>query len=141
MIDPIASPGDPIFYLHHSWLDKVWWDWQALDLPARLSDMGGRNIQDEFEGFPEIPGSDTGAPNPGDDADFPDFPGGFPGGGSFPPFEAMTPPDDWPEQIPAGDPAEETTLDHILNMYGVIPNATIGDIMDIGGGFLCYEYV
>lgn len=137
MLDPIASPGDPVFYLHHTWLDKVWWDWQALDLPSRLTDMGGRNIQDEFEGFPEFPGNDGEFPG----EDFRPPTGGFPGGGGFPPPEAMTPPEWWPEQIPEGDPGEETTLDHILNMFGVIPNATIGEVMDIGGDLLCYEYV
>ncbi|MBE3050506.1 tyrosinase family protein, partial [Candidatus Bathyarchaeota archaeon] len=36
MNDPVASPGDPIFYLHHTWFDKMFWDWQSEDLPARL---------------------------------------------------------------------------------------------------------
>jgi len=26
-------------------------------------------------------------------------------------------------------------------MYGNSPNRTIGDVLDIQGGFLCYEYV
>lgn len=133
MLDPIASPGDPIFYLHHSWLDKVWWDWQALDLPARLTDMGGRNVQDQFEGFPEMPGDDSGnSTGP---------PGGFPGGGGFPPPEAMVPPEGAAPQIPEGDPGDETTLQHVLNMFGVIPDATVEEVMDIGGDLLCYEYV
>ena len=40
----------------------------------------------------------------------------------------------------AGDPGNTTTLGHVLDMYGLIPNATIGDVMDIGGDLLCYEY-
>ena len=36
MSNPISSPGDSIFYLHHTLLDKVWWDWKALGLAARL---------------------------------------------------------------------------------------------------------
>ncbi|KAI1861852.1 hypothetical protein JX265_009355 [Neoarthrinium moseri] len=44
MNDPTFSPGDPIFYLHHSYLDKLWWEWQKLDYPARLHDMAGPNI-------------------------------------------------------------------------------------------------
>ncbi len=24
----VSSPGDPVFYLHHAWLDKIFWDWQ-----------------------------------------------------------------------------------------------------------------
>jgi tyrosinase len=33
------------------------------------------------------------------------------------------------------------TLDDELNMYGIIPNAKIRDVMDIGGDLLCMEYV
>jgi tyrosinase len=44
MVDVALSPGDPTFYLHHGWLDAMWWKWQTLDLPARLTDMGGRNM-------------------------------------------------------------------------------------------------
>lgn len=45
MANPISSPGDPLFYLHHTWLDKIWWDWQVKDLPKRLVEMGGQNRQ------------------------------------------------------------------------------------------------
>lgn len=44
LVDVMRSPGDPMFYLHHGWLDVVWWKWQTVDLPSRLTDMGGRNI-------------------------------------------------------------------------------------------------
>lgn len=30
MGDPTYSPGDPGFYLHHSYLDKLWWEWQVI---------------------------------------------------------------------------------------------------------------
>jgi len=43
MLNPISSPGDPLFYLHHAWLDQLWWFWQKDDLSRRLTDMGGRN--------------------------------------------------------------------------------------------------
>jgi tyrosinase len=55
MLDPIASPGDPLFYLHHAWLDKLWADWQAMDLPRRLTEMGGNNVQDEPSLPPQFP--------------------------------------------------------------------------------------
>ena len=29
--DLFASPGDPMFFLHHSQIDRVWWTWQNLD--------------------------------------------------------------------------------------------------------------
>jgi tyrosinase len=44
MLDVFLSPGDPMFFLHHGWLDVMWWKWQTLDLPGRLTDMGGRNV-------------------------------------------------------------------------------------------------
>ncbi|KAL4940282.1 hypothetical protein BDV06DRAFT_224224 [Aspergillus oleicola] len=44
MFDPTESNGDPIFYLHHAYLDRLWWQWQRADLPTRLSDMGGPNV-------------------------------------------------------------------------------------------------
>ena len=33
--DIFVSPGDPIFYLHHAMLDRVWFIWQSLDLDKR----------------------------------------------------------------------------------------------------------
>ncbi len=27
---PMTSPDDPVFYLHHAFVDKVWADWQVL---------------------------------------------------------------------------------------------------------------
>jgi len=126
MTDPIASPGDPTFYLHHTWLDKLFWDWQALDLPARLSDISGPNLPGPF-GTP-VPGSDP-----------PALPIVFPEADKIPPVELLVPPPDAP--LPQGDPGNTTTLSHVLDMLGVIPSATIADVMDIGGPLLCYEYV
>lgn len=40
-----------------------------------------------------------------------------------------------------GDPGTETTLTHVLNMYGNGPNRTVAEVMDIGNDILCYEYV
>ncbi|KAI3391544.1 hypothetical protein diail_7164 [Diaporthe ilicicola] len=38
------SPGDSLFYLHHTFLDYLWWQWQAVDFSIRLTDMTGRNV-------------------------------------------------------------------------------------------------
>ncbi|KAK4038185.1 hypothetical protein C8A01DRAFT_37889 [Parachaetomium inaequale] len=106
MLNGVSSPGDPLFYLHHTWLDKVFWDWQAKDRATRTTTIGGTNVGPDYSpGFPPRPSNipkPTGA---------------------------------------AGDPGTTTTLGHVLNMYGNSPNRTIGDVLDIQGGFLCYEYV
>lgn len=88
MSNPISSPGDPLFYLHHTFLDRVWWRWQQQNLPARLSDIAGYTTQEP------------------------------PAGGWI-----------------------NATLDDELNMYGVIPNALIREVMDVTGDLLCMEYV
>jgi tyrosinase len=44
MTNGVSSPGDPLFYLHHTWLDKIWADWQDQDRPHRLTAMGGPNV-------------------------------------------------------------------------------------------------
>ncbi|KAH8844659.1 hypothetical protein MCOR27_009202 [Pyricularia oryzae] len=106
MANGVSSPGDPLFYLHHTWLDKIYWDWQARDRPVRTTTISGGNVMpDDMPGFPPRPSNipqPTGAP---------------------------------------GDPGTETTLGHILNMYGNLPNKTISDVLDIQGDYLCYEYV
>lgn len=43
MVNPVSSPGDPVFYLHHTWLDRIWAQWQAQNPQVRLKEMGGNN--------------------------------------------------------------------------------------------------
>jgi tyrosinase len=38
--DFFVSPGDPLFYLHHGMIDRVWWIWQALDMKTRTGEKG-----------------------------------------------------------------------------------------------------
>ena len=33
---------DPLFYMHHTNLDRIWWRWQEAS-PERLYDISGRN--------------------------------------------------------------------------------------------------
>jgi tyrosinase len=47
MSDAVLSPGDPLFFMHHGWLDALWWKWQSADLETRLTEMGGRNTLSE----------------------------------------------------------------------------------------------
>ena len=125
MLDPIASPGDPLFYLHHTWLDKIFWEWQSLNLPARFTDIGGNNQ-------PAAPGQFP----PTTPAGLPLF---IPALSLFPPIQWLIPPPGSP--LPEGDPGNVTTLNHTLNMLGVIESHPIRDVMDIGNALLCYEYI
>ncbi|KAH8178615.1 common central domain of tyrosinase domain-containing protein [Sarocladium implicatum] len=36
-----TAPNDPIFYLHHAQLDRVWWLWQMRDRQRRTQEYGG----------------------------------------------------------------------------------------------------
>lgn len=106
MLEASGSPGDPLFFLHHTNLDRLWWSWQAANLSARLTDMGGRNV----------PGNDSLITN-----------------NWLYPSAAILDYD--------GDPANVTTLNHVLWMAGVAPNVTVADVMDIRGDTICAEYV
>lgn len=126
MSNPISSPGDPIFYLHHTWLDKVWWDWQAQNLSARLTAMGGQNTQSTAYGFTNnVEGINNGTL----------------GNGTCTPNSVFNPCTSDPLTILGDDGGNVTTLNHVLSTLGVVPNVTIADVMDIGGDYLCYEYV
>lgn len=107
MLDVTLSPGDPLFYLHHTFLDYLWWQWQAVDLPSRLTDMTGRNV---------------------------------------PIVDYLLVDEDYVFPISVllennGDPGNVTTLNHNLWMAGLVPNATIAEVMDIRGDLICAEYV
>ena len=135
MFDVFASPGDPLFYLHHAWLDKLWADWQSLDPNIRNLEMGGTNQGFPIGSFPFPfpPPGGGGSPVNGTCPPFPGFPPpgeGFP----FPPFER-------PSKKIDGDPGNMTTLGHVLMSAEILPNATVVDVMDVSGGYLCYEYI
>ncbi|MCJ1411952.1 hypothetical protein MMC19_006044 [Ptychographa xylographoides] len=39
--DIFASPGDPMFWLHHAQIDRTWWIWQNQNIAARQNAIGG----------------------------------------------------------------------------------------------------
>lgn len=82
-----TSPGDPIFYLHHSFIDRNWAAWQNADLDTRLYQIQGYTTQTE---------PSTGWVN--------------------------------------------TTLETPLSSWGVLPDVVVNDVMDLQGGYLCWEY-
>ncbi|KAK6222866.1 hypothetical protein LQW54_000676 [Pestalotiopsis sp. IQ-011] len=52
-----SSPGDPLFYLHHANMDRLWYTWQLLDWQKRKSEIAGPDTQFAypFDFFGEIP--------------------------------------------------------------------------------------
>lgn len=120
----ITSPGDPLFFTHHGFVDKMWWDWQARNLPARLTDMNGPNAQSPDIGFIEFPG--------GIAQEAVDQRWGSPSAGLL----AIT-----PDPTNGDNGGNVTTLNHVMSSLGIIPDATIRDVMNIQGGYLCYQYV
>jgi hypothetical protein len=122
----------PVFYLH-AWIDKLWWDWKALDLDSRLTEMGGRKEQVPGAGFgfgvvpdgasdvvPAAPGSFAPPssflkPSPGDlggPGGFglpPDGPGAARGFGG-PGFAGFSRPDDLPCVPPPKNPQKHIVV-------------------------------
>lgn len=101
-----ASPGDPVFFLHHANLDRLWQKWQEANLTARLTDMSGQLI---------------------------------------PPAIIMEQ-NRWLYPSAAyldydGDTGNDTTLNHVLWMGGIIPNHTIAEVMNLKGDLICAEYI
>ncbi|TEB26692.1 Di-copper centre-containing protein [Coprinellus micaceus] len=45
MTNTYSAGADPLFYLHHGGLDRVWWKWQQADPANRLYDISGPTTQ------------------------------------------------------------------------------------------------
>lgn len=135
------SAGDPLFFLHHTWLDMLWWRWQTDDATgARLREIGGPNLPPPGGGPP--PPTEGGGPPPvitnGN------LTCGLPLGGARnasvghgadrPHVKALV------DYFGDGG-GNETTLGHTLWSAGILKNATIGEVLDLGGRVTCAEYV
>lgn len=119
MMNPVSSPGDPLFYLHHAFIDKLWWDWQTVNPGARLYAIGGPNVRDPNRPAP-IPDEKPSERRPRHSSSM---------GGE--------------ERVGrAGDDSgNTTTLAHTLSLLGILPDVTSDQVMDIRGELLCYDYI
>ncbi|ETS86011.1 hypothetical protein PFICI_04036 [Pestalotiopsis fici W106-1] len=48
MGDKDTSPGDPIFFLHHNYVDRIWWQWQTANPDSRMYDMSGTTFNTTY---------------------------------------------------------------------------------------------
>ncbi|KAJ5058020.1 hypothetical protein J3E72DRAFT_441488 [Bipolaris maydis] len=40
-MNPTTSPNEPLFFLHHPQIDRLWWNWQQRDPEKRVADYSG----------------------------------------------------------------------------------------------------
>ncbi|KAK6379302.1 hypothetical protein LTS17_006220 [Exophiala oligosperma] len=45
----LTAPNDPVFYLHHTQIDRLWWMWQQKDPERRLYEYHGPNPSREHK--------------------------------------------------------------------------------------------
>ncbi|KAG7441565.1 Di-copper centre-containing protein, partial [Guyanagaster necrorhizus] len=88
MANVMTSPNDPIFWLHHGYVDYVWWKWQGGNETRinDLTDVGYETQREPATGY------------------------------------------------------VETNRNTVLYLFDVLPNATVADVLDTEGGYLCYTY-
>ncbi|TFK70685.1 Di-copper centre-containing protein [Pluteus cervinus] len=94
------SPNDPMFFMHHAMVDRIWWQWQSRANNKLLFGGGSDQVLDSLSDYEEYPL----------------------GNGTPLNFSSIIPTDG-------------------LNYLDTKTNVAIGDVMDIQGGYLCYEYV
>lgn len=42
------TAGDPLFYLHHTNMDRAWWSWQTRNRKERLNDVSGPLVAQDY---------------------------------------------------------------------------------------------
>lgn len=53
----MANLVDPIFFLHHTQIDHLWWLWQEKNPKTRHTDFSGIKTEDQFDGTKPPPAS------------------------------------------------------------------------------------
>lgn len=43
-MNPATSPNEPMFFLHHAQVDRLWWLWQQENPETRLEDYSGNRV-------------------------------------------------------------------------------------------------
>ncbi|MCJ1467096.1 hypothetical protein MMC07_005718 [Pseudocyphellaria aurata] len=59
MRDTFSSPGDPIFYLHHAQIDRIWTKWQNKNLSERQYAFSGTGTMFNYPETPDFQLNDT----------------------------------------------------------------------------------
>lgn len=54
MLDTFSSAQDPVFFLHHAMVDRVWTLWQLGDWDARKDALNGTTVVHNPPGAPEV---------------------------------------------------------------------------------------
>jgi tyrosinase len=52
-----ADISDPIFFLHHAQIDRLWWLWQEESPKTRYTEFSGYKTPDQFDGTTPPPAS------------------------------------------------------------------------------------
>jgi tyrosinase len=139
------SPGDPMFFLHHTYLDKLWHEWQSADPANRTYWIGGTN---QFLTAPNLQGGlngelvyvDNGTmnvfmpPQANETQVIDSYCGNYQPNHAFPSLPAFV-------DYYGDGGGNVATLNHTLSSLELYPNATAYEVMDLAGAFVCAEYV
>ncbi len=116
----------------------------SLSLPLPRRERHGPDDYHPGTNISFTPGPDPACLPPGFGRGFPGAAGtngSAPANVTFPPFSIPTIKENTALTHYFNDGGNITTLNHTLWSVGVLPNATIADVMDVRGSFVCAEYL
>jgi tyrosinase len=119
MANPVFSPNDPLFWLHHSFIDRIWSRWQA----KRLAGQPGSTLTSHYPPPTEV----------------------SPFNGQLPPVghrrdDLLWP---WVGETPGYSVNAPSGVQVMLPNFSTVPGRRIRDVLDIanlGAGLGGYEY-